>query len=43
MKKMAFLVKRYLEDQDMDVNDIKIGHTYFLGRKNEEEGKKTEK
>lgn len=35
--------KKYLEDQDMDVNDIKIGHTYFLGRKNEEEGKKTEK
>lgn len=34
--------KKYLEDQDMDVNDIKIGHTYFLGRKNEEEGKKTE-
>ena len=27
--------KKYLEDQDMDVNDIKIGHTYFLGRKNE--------
>ena len=27
--------KEYLEDQDMDVNDIKIGHTYFLGRKNE--------
>ena len=27
----------YLEDQDMDVDDIKIGHTYFLGEKTAEE------
>ena len=36
--------KEYLEDQDMDVDDIKIGHTYFLGKKTLEEnvGNKTE-
>lgn len=25
--------KKYLEDAELDVNDIKIGHTYFLGKK----------
>jgi 5-methylcytosine-specific restriction protein B len=34
-EKNGIFSKEYLEDQDMDVNDIKIGHTYFLGRKNE--------
>lgn len=37
-EKEGIFSKNYLEDQDMDVNDIKIGHTYFLGRKNEQEG-----
>ncbi len=41
-EKNGIFSKEYLEDQDMDVNDIKIGHTYFLGRKNEKEAVKDE-
>lgn len=30
-----FAGKKYIEDE-IDVNDIKIGHTYFLGNKKED-------
>lgn len=37
--------EEYLEDKDMNVDDIKIGHTYFLGRKDAkgEENEETER
>lgn len=31
----GIFAKGLLEDTELDVNDIKIGHTYFLGRKEE--------
>lgn len=33
----------YLEDESIDVNDIKIGHTYFLGNKDNGMGSEDEK
>lgn len=32
-----FAKDKYLVDTELDVNDIKIGHTYFLGRKEDTE------
>lgn len=41
-EKDGIFKKDLLEDTELDVNDIKIGHTYFLGRKEENKEKKYE-
>lgn len=42
-KENGIFANKYLEDQETDVNDIKIGHTYFLGKKRDGEPDRTVK
>lgn len=41
-KEKGIFAEEYLEDAELDVNDIKIGHTYFLGNKKEYKSKDEE-
>ena len=38
-KEKGIFAKEFLEDPELDVEDIKIGHTYFLGRKDSQKEK----